>query len=129
MKTLNITTHKPMPKKWLYASLAAAALTLGACADKEAAMTEDETAVDAQTEVEQGATGVASADTVNESVTAEPMAGEDVAVASDNMTSDESSDMMNDDVATAQANDGVAVGTDDSEMLDGTESEEHVSTY
>jgi len=98
----------------LYASLAAAALTLSACADKEAPMSEDETAMDAQVEVEQGVTGV-----------------DDVAVASEDMdmASDANTDMMNDDVAVAEADDGVAVGVDDSEMLDGSESEEHVSTY
>lgn len=119
-KTTDITTHKPMHKKWLYASLAAAALTLGACADNEAPMGENETAMDAQAEVEQGATSVASNDT---------MANDDVAVASDDMASDANTDMMNDDVAVAEADDGVAVGVDDSEMLDGSESEEHVSTY
>ncbi len=124
MKTLDMTTHKSMHKKWLYASLAAAALTLSACADKEAPMIEDETAMDAQVEVEQGATSVAGDDT---------MANDDVAVASDDMdmdmASDANTDMMNDDVAVAEADDGVAVGVDDSEMLDGSESEEHVSTY
>ena len=111
-KPINLSTRKT----WLYASLAAAALTLGACADKEPAATEDEMVVDAQTSVEQEATGVANADAPND-----PMASEDVAVASD--------DMMNEDVAVASAEDGVAVGIDDSEMLDGSESEEHVSTY
>lgn len=122
MKMIEKTTHKFMHKKWLYASLAAAALTLSACADKEAPMSEDETAMDAQAEVEQGATGVANDN---------HMANEDVAVASEDMdmASDANTDMMNDDVAVAEANDGVAVGVDDSEMLDGSESEEHVSTY
>ncbi len=123
-KNIDMTTHKPMHKKWLYASLVAAALTLGACADKEAPMSEDETAMDAQVEVEQGATSVANDDT---------MVNDDVAVASDDMdmdmASDANTDMMNDDVAVAEADDGVAVGVDDSEMLDGSESEEHVSTY
>lgn len=124
MKNTDMTSHKPMHKKWLYASLAAAALTLGACADNEAPMSEDETAMDAQVEVEQGATNVASDDT---------MVNDDVAVASEDMdmdmASDANTDMMNDDVAVAEADDGVAVGADDSEMLDGSESEEHVSTY
>ena len=104
--------QKPIHKKWLYVSLAAA-LMLGACAD-DSAMNENETAVDAQASVEQDATGVAS---------------DDVAVASDDMASETNTDMMNDDVAVAEANDGTAVGIDDSEILDGTESEEHVSTY
>ncbi|WP_440454466.1 hypothetical protein [Psychrobacter sp. ASPA161_9] len=122
MKMIEKTTHKSMHKKWLYASLAAAALTLSACADKEAPMSEDETAMDAQAEVEQGAIGVANDN---------HMANEDVAVASEDMdmANDANTDMMNDDVAVAEANDGVAVGVDDSEMLDGSESEEHVSTY
>jgi len=121
-KMIETTINKPMHKKWLYASLAAAALTLSACADKEAPMSEGETAMDAQVEVEQGVTGVASNDT---------MANDDVAVASEDMdmASDANTDMMNDDVAVAEADDGVAVSVDDSEMLDGSESEEHVSTY
>lgn len=101
-------------------TLAAAALTLGACADKEASMTDAN--VDAQTPVEQQATGVAGADMSNDT-----MANDDVAVATDGMAADHNADMMNDDVATASADDGVAV--DDSDMLDGSEQEEHVSTY
>ena len=98
-KPINLSTRKT----WLFASLAAAALTLGACADKEPVTTEDETTIDAQTTVEQEAI-------------AENM--DDVAVAS----ADESMVVGdNDDVAVATA--------DDSEILDGSESEEHVSTY
>ncbi|MBO1530359.1 hypothetical protein J3492_03920 [Psychrobacter sp. F1192] len=94
---------KPTQKNWLYVSVAAAALMLGACADKEPVATEEETTIDAQTTVEQEAI---AEDT------------DDVAVAS----ADES--MVVGD------NDEVAVATaDDSEVLDGSESEEHVSTY
>ncbi len=119
-KTNKIETmmHKPMLKKWLYASVAASALALGACADNETPAIEDETAMDAQVEVEQGATSVDD-DTAM-------AASEDTAYASDDMPS-EDSDMMNDDVAVATANESEVA--DDPEILDGSESEEHVSTY
>ena len=119
-KTNKIETmmHKPMLKKWLYASVAASALSLGACADNETPAIEDETAMDAQVEVEQGATSVDD-DTAM-------AASEDTAYASDDMPS-EDSDMMNDDVAVAMANESEVA--DDPEILDGSESEEHVSTY
>ncbi|SJN44474.1 hypothetical protein [Psychrobacter sp. JB385] len=96
-------------KTWMTVGLVAAALTLGACGKKDEAPMETETAVDAQTAVEDGATGVATAN-------------DDVAVASAN-------DGSTDDVAVASANDEVTVGADDKEMLDGTEDSEHVSTY
>ncbi|TXD97197.1 hypothetical protein ES754_08665 [Psychrobacter frigidicola] len=98
-----VTNHK----KWLLVTLAAAALTLSACGKKDDSALQSEPGVDAQTSVEQEATGVATAN-------------DDVAVASanDGMAS---ADMTNDDVAVATA--------DDSEIIDGTESEEHVSTY
>lgn len=115
MTILKKTLTKPTYKHWLYVSLAAVALTLGACADKEPVATEDEVNIDAQTSVEQEAIGVTDADTVND-----PMDSDGVAVASE--------DTMNDDVAVASAEDGIA-DVDDSEILDGSESEEHVSTY
>lgn len=96
-------------KKWLYATLAAATLTLGACADKEAATVEDGTASDAQSEVEQGAIDVSTAEGATEN---------DVAVAS-----------ADDEAMAVGNNDDVAVATADDEMLDGSEQEEHVSTY
>ena len=96
-------------KKWLYATLAAAALTISACADKEAATVEDGTAADAQSEVEQSATGVSTAEGGTEN---------DVAVAS-----------ADDDAMAVGNNDDVAVATADDEVLDGSEQEEHVSTY
>lgn len=96
-------------KKWLYATLAAATLTLGACADKEATTAEDSTATDAQAEVEQGATDVSTADKATE---------DDVAVAS-----------ADDNAMVVGNNDDVAVATADDDVLDGSEEEEHVSTY
>ena len=100
--TIDNTTRKSL----LTVGLVAAALTLGACGKKEEAPMETAPAVDAQTAVEDEATGVASAD------------GDDIAVASA------------DDGMAVGNNDDVAVATaDDAEVLDGTESEEHVSTY
>ncbi|MGP5119138.1 hypothetical protein [Psychrobacter alimentarius] len=96
-------------KSWLTVGLVAAALTLGACGKKDEAPMETDSSVDAQTTVEDEATGVATA-------------SDDVAVASANEAS-------TDDVAVASANDEVTVGADDKEMLDGTEDSEHVSTY
>ena len=101
--TIDNTTRKSL----LAVSLVAAALTLGACGKKEEAPMETAPAVDAQTAVEDEATGVA---TEGE--------GDDIAVASA------------DDGMAVGSNDDVAVATaDDAEVLDGTESEEHVSTY
>ncbi|WP_350561359.1 hypothetical protein [Psychrobacter sp. CAL346-MNA-CIBAN-0220] len=105
-------TQSSMSRKWLYMSLAAAALTLSACADKGAATTEEDPSVDAQSTVEQQATGVASADTSNK-----PMSNDDMA----------NEPMASDDIGIATADEGVAI--DDSEVLDGSETEEHVSTY
>ncbi|WP_352336651.1 hypothetical protein [Psychrobacter sp. 16-MNA-CIBAN-0192] len=96
------TTHN----KWFMVTLAAAALTLSACGKKDEPVVTDP-AVDAQTQVEQEATGVATA---NDNVA--------VASANDGMAT---TDGVNDDVAVATA--------DDVEIIDGTESEEHVSTY
>ena len=107
MAIRNDTIDNTMRKSLLAVGLVAAALTLGACGKKEEAPMETAPAVDAQTAVEDEATGVATA-------------GED------------------DDIAVASADDGMAVGSnddvavataDDAEVLDGTESEEHVSTY
>lgn len=87
-------------KGWLTVALASA-LILGACADKEPVTTADETAMDAQVAVEQGENRVGSAD---------PLSSDGVAVAG-----------ADDDVAVATA--------DDADILDGSESEEHISTY
>ncbi|GAF61658.1 hypothetical protein JCM18903_1672 [Psychrobacter sp. JCM 18903] len=101
--TIDNTTRKSL----LTVGLVAAALTLGACGKKEEAPMETAPAVDAQTAVEDEATGVATAGE-----------GVDIAVASA------------DDGMAVGNNDDVAVATaDDAEVLDGTESEEHVSTY
>ena len=105
-------------KRWLCATFAASALTLSACADKEKPLDEPEamdTIDDAQTQVEQEATGV-----------------DDVVQVTEDVNSADISDdpLVNDDVAVATADDDVAIATaDDSEILDGSESEEHVSTY
>ena len=107
MSIRNDTIDNTTRKSLLTVGLVAAALTLGACGKKEEAPMETDPAVDAQTAVEDEATGVATV-------------GED------------------DDIAVASADDGMAVGSnddvavataDDAEVLDGTESEEHVSTY
>ncbi|MGO2341122.1 MAG: hypothetical protein ACTH5M_11075 [Psychrobacter sp.] len=91
-----------MPKSWLVIGLVAATLALSACGKDEAPM-ETEPTADAQTAVEEETTA-SNADDI-----AIASADEDMAVGE------------NDDVAVATA--------DDTEMLDGTESEEHVSTY
>ena len=86
-------------KNWLGVGLVAAALTLSACGKKDEPPIETAPAVDAQTAVEDEATGVATAGS-------------------------------SDDVAVVSSTDDVAVATaDDAEMMDGTGSEEHVSSY
>lgn len=107
MAISNDNAENTMRKNWLTVGLVAAALTLGACGKKDEAPMKTAPAVDAQTAVEEEATGVATAGT-----------GDDIAVASA------------DDGMAVGNNDDVAVATaDDAEVLDGTESEEHVSTY
>ena len=96
-----LTIHK----KLIFATLAAAVLTMSACGKKDASVTESESAVDAQASVEQQGSATAH---------------DEVAVASAN-EGIATTDMPNDDVAVATA--------DDSEVMDGSESEEHVSTY
>lgn len=94
-------------KLWLCATLSAVALTLSACGKKDDAPMETEPTVDAQTSVEQEATGVATANSAD-----------DIAVASA------------DDGMVISDNDDVAVATaDDAEILEGNESSEHISTY
>ena len=101
-------------KNWLTVGLVAAALSISACGKKDEAPMDVEPTADAQTAVEDEATGVATAGT-----------NDDVAVASANDSAANTNESMvvgeNDDVAVATA--------DDAEILDGTESEEHVSTY
>ena len=120
MKNSNIKKDSGY-KHWLTVGLVAAALTLSACGKKDEAPMEAESPVDAQTAVEDEASGVATAGdsgvaTADDSGVA--TAGDDVAVASAN------------DAVVVDTNDAVAVATaDDSEVLDGTEDSEHVSTY
>lgn len=99
------TTNKTI-KNWMTVGLVASALALSACGkqDETPMETETDTAVDAQTSVEE---------------TASANGSDDVAVAS---ADDEGVDVTN--------NDDVAVATaEDTDMLDGTEDSEHVSTY
>lgn len=113
-------------KKWLVVTLAAAALTLSACGKKDEPMAgePDNTAQSsaAQPSVEQAQAGTDVGEATNA-----PVMDDNVATASaDNnngMGADNgmaTADGANDDVATASA--------DDSNMMDGTESEEHIST-
>ena len=112
MKNSNIKKDSGY-KHWLTVGLVAAALTLSACGKKDEAPMEAESPVDAQTAVEDEASGVATAGDSGVAT-----AGDDVAVASA------------DDAVVVDTNDDVAVATaDDSEVLDGTEDSEHVSTY
>ncbi len=112
MKNSNIKKDSGY-KHWLTVGLVAAALTLSACGKKDEAPMEAESPVDAQTAVEDEASGVATAGDSGVAT-----AGDDVAVASAN------------DGVVVDTNDDVAVATaDDSEVLDGTEDSEHVSTY
>ena len=101
-------------KNWLTVGLVAAALSISACGKKDEAPMDVEPTADAQTAGEDEATGVATAGS-----------NDDVAVASANDSAANTNESMvvgeNDDVAVATA--------DDAEVLDGTESEEHVSTY
>lgn len=105
-------------KNWLTVGLIAAALSVSACGKKDEAPMDVEPTADAQTPVEESATGVATAG-----------GSDDVAVASANSsTSGNANEAMavgeNDDVAIATAG-----GDSDADVIDGTESEEHISTY
>jgi len=105
------------------AAVAALAVTLGACAEQEKSLEEPDamqTVDDAQTQVEQEATGVDDVAQVTEGVNSAD-------ISDDPMVDD---DVVGDDVAVASADNDVAVATvDDADVLDGSESEEHVSTY
>lgn len=98
-------------KKLSLALVAAAALTLSACADPDSATTQDDVdpVADPQTEIEQEATGVSDVEQVTEGVDSAEVEGSLV-------------------VDPVVAEDDAAIITTD-EVLDGTESEEHVSTY
>lgn len=103
------TIVKRSKQAWLYASLTAAALVLGGCADKDSATSADDPNADIQTPIEQEATGVDNANAPNS-------------------PNDPASSSANNDVAIATDDVGVATA-DDAEVLEGTESEEHISTY
>ncbi|WP_367104564.1 hypothetical protein [uncultured Psychrobacter sp.] len=135
MTTIKKSFTKQAPsKKWLYGSIAIAALTLGACADNDPSLSEPEAMEnvdDAQTPVEQQATDVASANEADNEM--EPTTGEVASL--DGGTTSEDVDMAdtmetetltNEDIGVA---DSTAVGVDDADIIDGSESEEHVSTY
>ena len=102
-------------KNWLTVGLVAAALSISACGKKDEAPMDVQPTADAQTTVEDEATGVATAGS-----------NDDVAVASANG----SAAANNNEAMAVGPNDDVAVATaDDAEVIDGTESEEHISTY
>ena len=101
-------------KNWLTVGLVAAALSISACGKKDEAPMDVEPTADAQTAVEDEATGVATAGSNDDAAVAS--ANDSAANTNENMVVGE-----NDDVAVATA--------DEAEVLDGTESEEHVSTY
>lgn len=113
-----------LSKKVMFVPMLASALLLGACSDREAANEnaqvdpQADSQVDAQTPVEQSATD---------------MAPEGTATSDGELVDIEQQEMPSDDVATAEAAD---IQTDDEmgsadgdTVLDGTEQEEHVSTY
>ena len=101
-------------KNWLTVGLVAAALSISACGKKDEAPMDVQPTADAQTAVEDEATGVATA------------GSNDVAVASANG----SAAANNNEAMAVGPNDDVAVATaDDAEVIDGTKSEEHISTY
>ncbi|MBU5616767.1 hypothetical protein KPY62_06605 [Psychrobacter sp. TAE2020] len=119
-------TSLPIAKKLLMTALAVAALTLSACADKEAATGEADITADAQTAIEQEATGVSDVEqgtkAVNSTVTVDDPSvnGSASAEADDNKAT----------VDELGTEDGIEGNTiDDSEVLEGSETQEHVSTY
>ena len=102
-------------KNWLTVGLVAAALSISACGKKDEAPMDVQPTADAQTAVEDEATGVATAGS-----------NDNVAVASAN----DSAAANNNEAMAVGPNDDVAVATaDDAEVIDGTGSEEHISTY
>lgn len=137
-----MTIEKSSSKKsWLTVGLFAAALTLGACGKKDESPMETDSPVDAQTAVEEEATSsntaiTGDADNVDVGVGSTMSVGDNdnIGVASAN---DGRAVGNKDDVAVASAEgtavasgDTVEVGSqDNADMLDGTEDQEHVSTY
>ncbi len=123
-------------KNWLTVGLVAAALSVSACGKKDEPPMDVEPAADAQTAVENDATGVATANSTDGVATADSTDDVGVASANEPITGNVTNDTNANTNATT--NDGMAVGenddvgvatADDAEVLDGTESEEHISTY
>ena len=109
---------KSIYKTGLYATLTVAVIALSACADKGSKTSEDDPTVDAQTAVEQQATGV------DDNMANMPT--DDVAVAS----ASDATTTTDNDVVVASADDDITVeGVNDAQIIDGTEQEEHISTY
>jgi len=115
-------------KKAMLTTFAASALFLSACSNNA----EEATDAAADAPVQQPETDVSTTDMAEAQDNNTAMATDDTAMATDdtavatadgmNSTDDMNNmDMSNDDVAVATA--------DDTAVLDGTESEEHVSTY
>ena len=110
------------PKLWLLAGLAASTLALAACSDKGAATTEDDPVADPQTQVEQEATGVDDVEQVTEDIESTETSNDPLVNKVPGAEADDSmleADELGADDATM----------DDAEVLDGSESEEHISTY
>lgn len=133
MTIIKSLTKQVSSKKWLHTALATAALTLGACADSDPSLSEPEAMEnidDAQTPVEQQATDVASTDANDDmgSTRGEMSSLDGTAPDEDNDMADEAATetLTNEDIGVP---DSTAVGVDDADIIDGSESEEHVSTY
>ncbi len=120
-----MATQVSLTKKLLLALVAAAALTLSACADPDSATTQDDVdaVADPQTQIEQEATSVDDVAQVEEDVNSavvDDSLAVDPAVAENDATI-----VTTDEVGMA---DDVNI-VDDSEILDGTETQEDISTY
>ena len=102
-------------KKLLLASLAAAALTLSACADKDSATSDDDPMLDAQTEVEQEATGVDDVEQVTDDVNSVDIS-DDPLVVDPMVAEDDMSIVTVDEIA-------------DADIMDGSAEQENISTY
>ncbi len=101
----------------------AAALSLSACADREQDLDEPEAMEridDAQTPIEQEAIGVD--DTLIDDDGMDATRGEVSSLEGDAIDDT----LTNDDIGVA---DSTAVGIDDADIIDGSEQEEHISTY
>lgn len=109
-------TQMSLIKKLSLASLAAAALTLSACADPDSATTEDDVTpvADPQTQVEQEATGVDDVEQVEEDVESANI--DDALVVDPALAEDDATIVTTEEIA-------------DADIIDGTEKEENISTY